>query len=102
MEMYEKMGFKILAAELQDRKKQEFNAPLPWDIVELIGTNAAWVSDPDVIDKIHTSSYKLWKNYKLGQKVLTILNDPIIGDDGDITESRDYGSYVRQMDELQK
>lgn len=100
MEMYEEMGFRILPAELSDRKKQEFQAPLPWDIVELIGKNKAWESAPDIIDKIHTSSYKLWKNYKLGQKVLTILNDPIIGDDGDITESRDYGSYVRQMDEI--
>ncbi|UII34720.1 transferase [Fulvivirga ulvae] len=100
MNMYEAIGFKILPAELQDRKTQKFHAPLPWDVVDLIVANNTWESDDEIIDKLHISSYKLWKNYKLGQKVQIILNDPIIGDDGDITESRDYGSYVRQMDEI--
>jgi hypothetical protein len=42
----------------------------------------------------------VWQTYQLGQTVHRILNDPIIGVDGDLTETRDYSSYVRQMDEI--
>src|SRR5690606_9864397 len=100
MNMYEKLGFKILPAELADRNKQKFSSELPWDVVERIVKAPSWDTDDEIIHKIHPASYKIWKTYALGKKVKTILSDPIIGDDGDITESRDYNSYVRQMDEI--
>jgi hypothetical protein len=36
MSMYEKLGYKILPAELLDRAKQTFSTEMPWDLVEII------------------------------------------------------------------
>lgn len=100
MNMYETLGFKILPAELSNKQSQAFSTALPWDLVEKIGTSGHWQSDQEIIEKIHPASFSIYNTYKLGDKVKTILLDPIIGDDGDITESRDYSSYVRQMDDI--
>ncbi|MEM0939215.1 MAG: transferase [Bacteroidota bacterium] len=100
MNMYEKLGFKILPAELEDRTKQIFKANHPWQLLEQIASKERWEYDLEIIESLHPSSYKLWKTYNLGGMVKSILNDAIIGDDGDLTESRDYNTYVRQMDEI--
>jgi len=100
MDMYIEHGFQILPAELENKDSQTFRAPLPWDLVERIAKNESWSNDPEILQDIHSSTFNIWRAYALGEKVRTILNDPIIGNDGDITESRDYSSYVRQMDEI--
>ena len=100
MQMYEALGFNILPAELIDRQLQTFSAALPWDLVQKIGQSAHWQSEQEILDHMHPASFSIWKTYRLGEKVKGILSDPIIGDDGDITESRDYNSYVRQMDDI--
>jgi len=100
LKMYETLGFQILPAELEDFNKQQYHTKLPWDVVEMIVKSQNWNKDQDILPLMHESSIKIWKTYKLGDKVRNILSDPIIGADGDITESRDYGSYVRQMDEI--
>lgn len=98
LEMYEDLGFKILPAELTDRKSWQHNQLLPWDIVEKIATHD--LNDADVMSTMHTSSYELWKKYKLDARVHLLFRDKMIGDDGDITTTRDYNTYVRQMDEI--
>jgi len=101
MEMYEELGFKILPAELIDRHTSTFATELPWDLVERIANlKDDWFKDSLLLEKLHPSSFKIWKNYKLGKKVQMLFRDKIIGDDGDITTTRDYNSYVRQMDEI--
>jgi hypothetical protein len=101
MQMYEKLGFRILPAELTDREKQTFAADLPWDLVERIaGTPANWLSDHYLLERMHPASVEVWKKYRLAEKVRMLFRDKIIGDDGDLTTTRDYNSYVRQMDEI--
>ncbi|WKK76226.1 hypothetical protein QYS49_02215 [Marivirga salinae] len=100
LKMYQELGFTILPAELEDINNQKYHAKLPWDIVELIVENKNWEKDQNIVPLIHESSSKIWNTYNLGSKVRRILSDPIIGEDGDITESRDYNTYVRQMDEI--
>ncbi|MDQ8199903.1 methyltransferase domain-containing protein [Pelagicoccus enzymogenes] len=100
MDMYIERGFQILPAELEDKDFQTFRAPLPWDLVEQIANETDWEKKLAITEQLNPSTLKIWQTYALGEKVATILNDPIIGNDGDITESRDYSSYVRQMDEI--
>ncbi len=97
--LYEKLGFTILPAELADKDNMVYQASLPWQVVEKIAEAMTWQSDKDVIRLIHPASYKIWNQYKLGEKVQQLFNDHIVGDDGDITETRDYSSYVKQMDD---
>jgi hypothetical protein len=98
--MYEKDGFKVLPVELKDRKTWKHKTLLPWDIVEKIAGHADWESYKAVRKIIHRSSYNIWVKYTLGTKVQMLFRDKMISDDGDITSTRDYNTYVRQMDEI--
>ncbi|UII25884.1 transferase [Fulvivirga maritima] len=98
--MYQELGYKVLPAELKDAQKQVFETELPWDMVEQIAASPQWQHDDNITLKIHASTQQIWQTYGLAEKVKNILSDPIIGEDGDITSSRDYNTYVRQMDEI--
>ncbi len=100
MEMYQKIGFEVLKAELVGNNYQSYQTALPWELVEKIAGNSNWQQSRELAALVHSSTIKIWTTYSLDEKVRNILNDPIIGEDGDITESRDYNSYVRQMDEI--
>ncbi len=100
LEMYEKDGFKILPAELEDRTTWKHHSALPWDVVESIATDPNWDSNESIIGDMHSSSIDIWKKYKLGEKVQMLFRDKMISDDGDITTTRDYNTYVRQMDDI--
>lgn len=99
MRMYQQHNFQILPAELNPQTNS-FEAEQPWDLVEYIANTPNWSEDKFTLNKVHTSSFKIWKRYQLGSKVQLLFNDHIIGEDGDLTATRDYNSYVRQMDEI--
>ena len=101
LNMYEKHGYRILAAELEDVTTWKMKALQPWDLVEHIANGKNdWRNDAFVLDKMHHSSYRIWNRYRLGEKVQMLFSDKIVGEDGDITATRDYNSYVRQMDDI--
>ncbi|MFN3405306.1 MAG: transferase [Cytophagaceae bacterium] len=101
MKLYQELGFRILPAELENNFSGKMHAEQPWDLVEYVAkSEGEWHKDKYLISKIHPSSYKVWKKYQIGEKVKTLFSDKIIGDDGDITSTRDYNTYVRQMDEI--
>jgi hypothetical protein len=100
LEMYESSGFRVLPAELLDRTSWRYKTKLPWDIVEMIALNSNWQQDVSITKYMHPASLDLWRKYELGRKVSLLWKDKMIGDDGDITSTRDYNTYVRQMDEI--
>ena len=98
--MYERLGFQILPAELTDRGTWKYKSPLPWNLVEAIAGDQDWELNEQIVRDIHPSSRALWEKYKLGEKVRLLFKDKMISDDGDITTTRDYNVYVRQMDDI--
>lgn len=98
--MYAAMGFTILPAELENMQQWKHHTAMPWDIVQQIAGAADWKNDPAIKDKMHAASYKVWSKYNLGEKVKVLFNDAMISSDGDLTTTRDYNVYVRQMDEI--
>lgn len=100
LEMYEQAGFRILPGELIDRKNWNHGALLPWDLVEQIAATPQWNLDQEITSHIHISSQRVWEKYKLGDKIQLLFRDKMISEDGDITTTRDYNIYVRQMDEI--
>lgn len=100
LEMYERNGFKILPAELKDRKNWEYQEVLPWTVVEKISESLAWEQETIIKFNMHPASAHIWKKYNLAAKVQMLFKDHMISDDGDITTTRDYNTYVRQMDEI--
>ena len=99
LEGYRDLGYRILPAEWGSNSPFEYAYPLPWTWVEKIAENPAGLRSPEISEGLHESSLGVWSDYRVGEMVQEILNDPIIGEDGDLTESRDYGTYIRQMDQ---
>ncbi len=100
LEMYEALGFRILAAELINKKSYKLKTKNPWHLVESIAQLKDWKKDRDLVNKIHPASLNIFGRYGFEKKIQILFSDRILGDDGDITETRDYNSYVRQMDEI--
>ncbi|MEI9919533.1 MAG: transferase [Bacteroidota bacterium] len=100
LEMYEKEGFRILTAELEDRKTWKHHSVMPWDIVEKIASSERWMHEQWISENMHPTSIDVWTRYRCGDKVQMLFRDKMISDDGDITTTRDYNTYVRQMDDI--
>lgn len=100
LEMYEALGFKILPAELVDKVTYKVKTENPWHLVDQIARSGNWKDQKDLINKIHSASLRIWEQYGLAEKAKMLFTDNIVGDDGDITSTRDYNSYVRQMDDI--
>lgn len=100
LEMYERTGFTILPAELRDRRNWEYKEVLPWTLVETISESINWEQEEFIKTNVHQASMHIWKKYNLAAKVQMLFKDHMISDDGDITTTRDYNTYVRQMDEI--
>lgn len=96
--LYERLGFRVWAAESAPGSGGA-ERPLPWEIIERIAGSEDWARDPLILEAMHPASYRLFKLYSLDRKIKRIFSDPLLGNDGDLTSTRDYGSYVRQMDE---
>lgn len=98
---YERLGFRILPVELKDRASGALHTSSPWSLVEEVANGKGdWRKTPKVFSEVHQASYLIWSRYGIGEKVRRLFSDDMISADGDLTETRDYNSYVRQMDEI--
>ena len=101
MDMYLDLGFTVLPAELESKQHWTYKTLMPWDIVITIaGAKQNWWQDKQTVRNMHPASFNIWKKYSLGEKVQMLFKDHMISNDGDLTETRDYNLYVRQMDEI--
>lgn len=94
-ELYRAKGFEVEA----------FGGELPWNLVEGVasfegGSPGKGLIQSGVMNHLHPASYKIWKTYGLATRAAQLFSDPLIGADGDLTETRDYTTYVRQMDDI--
>lgn len=96
-DLYRKEGYPLRTAEAEQPGNPL--AVQPWSVVERISKNPDWTKDSWILDRIHPASFNFYLRYALADLIHTIFTDPLLGDDGDLTGTRDYGSYVRQMDE---
>ncbi len=101
--MYEKLWFQIAPFELEDRPKSIFKEKLPWDIVEEIIKSKHdwkdWRTNPEYLKKASRASRKIYSKYWYWDVIADIFDDPLLGSDGDITDTRDYNTYVRAFDD---
>lgn len=96
-DLYRDLGYQVFGAESgQAPEKNVFN---PWELIEMIADDPDWHGNPEILGAIHPASYKIIRQYNLDAKIRFLFSDPIASADGDITDTRDYSSYVRQMDE---
>src|SRR5262249_26551921 len=100
IEQYAALGFPILPAEAvrkDDRWVVEQTPPI--DLVRPIGAQGmAALEEEWVRWKLHPASLSVLKDFpEVVRTLQDLYGEPLLGDEGSITESRDYDSYVRSM-----
>lgn len=103
LRQYQALGFQVWGGEALTWDEVDagvLHHPLPWHLVEIAAADPNWSRNEKILMGMHPACYKLWRHYRLGERVQTIFKDPLTSADGDLTESRDYTAYVRQMDEI--
>ncbi len=98
--MYEKLGYEIAYAEL-DQKSMTQRDVLPWDVVtEIIKAGKGWRDSRLVRESIEPTCFEYFETYGLGDEIVEIFSDPLIdSDDGDITDTRDYTTYRQAFED---
>ena len=101
--MYENLGFRILPMELTDRTSLSFTAETPWHLVQVIfagdPVGRDWRTNPVFLTKVARATRRLYLKYNYGDLMTDLFHHPFLSEDGDLTETRDYSTYVRSFDE---
>ncbi len=97
IDMFVDDGFRIAPVELTSApgEPETFAADRPWPLVEAI---AASGSTADVADRLHDASIEIIDRYNLAPQIAELFTDPLLGDEGDLTETRDYVIYADSFD----
>src|SRR5262249_44994743 len=83
--MYERLGFRIAAVEAED----EPAPPRPWEVLLRMASG-----DPSWRELCHPASLSVFERYGLVEHVRLVVNDPVVGDEGGLTTTRDYRTYA--------
>lgn len=97
IEMFAEDGFVVAPCELTSGpgESEQFSADRPWPLVEAI---AASGSTNHVADRVHPASVEILNRYNLAPQIDELFADPLLGDEGDLTETRDYIIYAESFD----
>ncbi len=89
---YEALGFSILPGEY-DRAAQKYTAPTPRDVVQQIGDGVPLDGIP-----LSRSTRAVFTNFPDAvRRIVRLFHDPILTEQGDLTETRNYTTYARDM-----
>ncbi|MFG1993948.1 class I SAM-dependent methyltransferase [Actinoplanes sp. NPDC048988] len=83
--LYEVLGFPIARVEASRATPPE----RPWDVLLRLSRG-----DETWRELAHPATIDVFERYRLVDTVRTVINDPIIGDEGGLTATRDYRTYV--------
>ena len=99
---YERLGFRVLPVELLDLEKVTFVADPPWEVLNKIITDGLdgedWRTNSHFIGKVARASRRLYQKYDFGDQIIELHRSPLLTEDGDLTATRDYNTYVRSFD----
>jgi SAM-dependent methyltransferase len=89
--LYAALGFPIATVEadpdaaLPDGREPE----RPWDVLlRLAAGDETWR------DLAHPATIDVFDRYRLADSVRTVVNDPVVGEEGGLTATRNYRTYV--------
>jgi hypothetical protein len=99
---YERLGYRVLPVELLDREKVTFVTDPPWEVMNKIIADGLkgedWRANPHFIGKVARATRRLYKKYGYGDQIIDLHRSPLLTEDGDLTATRDYNTYVRSFD----
>ena len=96
MHMYQQLGFAILPAEWSEIGNL---AETPLDLLRIfVAAGEKWPTNPVLRDKLAPTTFDLWQDFpEVPHRILRLWRDPLLNDEGSLTEDRDYASYAYGM-----
>jgi SAM-dependent methyltransferase len=83
--LYEALGYRIAGVEAEEDPVP----PRPWDVLlQLAAGDEGWR------ELAHPATADVFDRYRLVESVRTVVNDPVVGDEGGLTTTRNYRTYV--------
>lgn len=83
--LYAALGFRVAGVEAGEQPEPE----RPWDVLlRLAAGDETWR------ELAHPATVDVFDRYRLVESVRTVVNDPVVGDEGGLTTTRDYRTYV--------
>lgn len=98
---WQERGFAVHPAEWSP-KDQAHTAPLPIELVKaLVAAGEAWAEDEALRAQLHPASFSMLQDFpEVPTRLLRLWRDPLLNESGSLTETRDYQSYARAMDDI--
>lgn len=98
--LFTQIGFKNMPVELSDEKKNKYVSLRPYEVIELlIKSGKTWRNSSAWKEYASEAAQEVYLEYDLGDLIIELFNDSLLGEDADITETRDYNTYAVQMDQ---
>jgi SAM-dependent methyltransferase len=88
-DLYQRLGFPIAGVEAD----HEPRPARPWDVLLALAAG-----DPGWTALAHPATIDVFERYGLVPQVRTVVNDPVVGDEGGLTTTRDYRSYAEAFE----
>ncbi len=98
IKLFKKLNFGILTAELLP--KDRYSTLRPYEVVDLlVKSGKNWREDLKWKEYASPASQEVYLEYNLGDLINELFNDSLLNEDADMTDTRDYNSYARGMDQ---
>ncbi len=98
--MFKKRKFDNRPVELVDAKKGKYSELRPYEVVDLLlAAGENWRKDSKWKSYASQATQDVYLEYNLGDNIIELFNDSLINEDADLTDTRDYNSYARGMDQ---
>jgi SAM-dependent methyltransferase len=95
------LGYEVWTAEAREDPPGQFvlAEPTPIDLVRRIGAAGLAALDEEwVRGTLHPASFSVLKDFPaVARTVQDLYGEPLLGEEGSLTETRDYDTYVRSM-----
>jgi SAM-dependent methyltransferase len=88
--LYRRLGFPVAGVEADEDPPP----PRPWDVLLRLAAG-----DPSWRQLAHPATLDLYERYGTADLVRSVVNDPVVGDEGGLTTTRDYRSYAEAFEE---
>lgn len=100
LNLFKKLGFDNLPAELIDEKKEVYASLRPYEVIELlVKSHKNWRNSAEWKKYASLATQEIYQDYNLGDLIVELFEDSLISDDAELTETRDYQHYARAMDQ---